>query len=96
MVPVLAAAFFLVGCENGNPCFQLVDQRARHLIFQSCLEASASIITADSASRSEAHETVKQCESAAYYQSLYRSCGPEQKRPGITVEWLQSLEQGED
>ena len=79
----------LAGCGRGGAtCKERVDQRLRHIQFHMCLEASASVSTAHSTSRNEAHETVEQCFYSAWKNSMYYTCHADEIRPDITEEWL--------
>lgn len=90
---LIGIAAMLSGCDAPQPA---IDQRARYLIFIDCLEASAAIITANSESHSEAHETVVQCDNQAFQQAQYLKHPDEPRRPDITEEWLRAQKKTEE
>lgn len=93
IIPLIGVCAILSGCSDLAYEYES-DKRVRHLIFVKCLEASAAIITENSKSNSEAHETVIRCSNEAYLQSLYRKHKDAPSRPDITEEWLRSLDAG--
>lgn len=82
----------LAACgRQGLGCYQRADPRARHIVFERCMEASAAIITAGSASRSEAHETVDSCGRNSFSQTAYYWCPGDAEPAPVNEEWLHEI-----
>ena len=88
---IIVALLSVVGCDqNGKPCDNTADDRVKVVLFERCMELSASKIPQHTSSNSEVHETVKQCSSYAYVTSAYNTCDMNER---VTLEWLKEQEE---